>query len=63
MTKTVATKGQATIPKAVRDRLGLQPGSRVDFDLAPDGRVVPVKHGEGAPASRFGGTSEAPAPA
>jgi len=63
MTKTVATKGQATIPKAVRDRLGLQPGSRVDFDLAPDGRVVLVKHGEGAPASRFGGTSEAPAPA
>jgi len=63
MTNTVATKGRATIPKAVRDRLGLQPGSRVDFDLAPDGRVVLVKHGEGAPASRFGGTSEAPAPA
>jgi len=63
MTKTVATKGQATIPKAVRTGWAFSLASRVDFDLAPDGRVVLVKHGEGAPASRFGGTSEAPAPA
>jgi AbrB family looped-hinge helix DNA binding protein len=27
----VTTKGQVTIPKEVRDRLGIEPGSEVDF--------------------------------
>ena len=53
MTTTVTMKGQVTIPKPVRDRLGIEPGSKVDFDLTPDGRVVLVKHGEGAPESRI----------
>ena len=53
MTTTVTMKGQVTIPKPVRDRLGIEPGSKVDFDLAPDGRVVLVKHGGDAPESRF----------
>jgi antitoxin PrlF len=35
----MATKGQMTIPKRLRDRLGLKPGSEVDFELAEDGRV------------------------
>ena len=38
MTK-MTTKGQVTIPKRVRDYLGLEPGSSVDFELAADGRV------------------------
>ncbi|MDO9710731.1 AbrB/MazE/SpoVT family DNA-binding domain-containing protein [Paracraurococcus lichenis] len=36
----VTVKGQVTIPKAIRDRLGLTPGSRVAFDIDPDGQVV-----------------------
>ena len=40
MTRKVTTKGQVTIPKEIRDRLGLTPGSRVVFDVARDGRVV-----------------------
>ncbi len=36
----VTTKGQVTIPKPIRDRLGLTPGSRVDFAVDPDGKVV-----------------------
>lgn len=53
MPTIVTSKGQVTIPKPVRDRLGIVPGSAVDFELGPDGRVVLVKVGEGAPARRF----------
>ncbi len=30
----VTSKGQVTVPKAVRDRLGLRPGDALIFDLA-----------------------------
>jgi antitoxin PrlF len=55
MSTTVTSKGQVTIPKPVRDRLNLKPGSKVEFELAPDGRVVIVKAGRKAapPKSRF----------
>lgn len=53
MATTVTIKGQVTIPKPVRDRLGLEPGSAVDFELAPDGRVVLVKVDGQQPANRF----------
>jgi antitoxin PrlF len=36
----ITTKGQATIPKAVREHLGLKPGDRVKFFMHPDGSVV-----------------------
>jgi antitoxin PrlF len=35
----MTTKGQVTLPKRLRDHLGLKPGSEVDFELAEDGRV------------------------
>ena len=53
MPVTVTTKGQVTIPKPVRDRLGIKPGSTVDFELTPDGHVVLVKLGAHRPRSRF----------
>lgn len=37
---TITVKGQVTVPKLIRDALGLTPGSRVDFDLDEQGRVV-----------------------
>ncbi len=37
---TITSKGQITIPKEVRDRLGLKPGDRVEIYLEPDGRAV-----------------------
>lgn len=53
MTVTVTSKGQVTIPKRVRDHLGIKAGARVDFEVAPDGRVVLVAI-EGQPRrSRF----------
>lgn len=30
-TATITSKGQVTIPKRVRDRLGVNPGDRVEF--------------------------------
>jgi AbrB family looped-hinge helix DNA binding protein len=33
---TLTTKGQVTIPKALRDRLGLQPFDRIEFELVGD---------------------------
>jgi AbrB family looped-hinge helix DNA binding protein len=37
---TVTTKGQVTIPKAVRDELGLKEGDRVAFRVLEDGTVI-----------------------
>jgi antitoxin PrlF len=36
----ITRKGQATIPKAVREHLGLKAGDRVKFFFHPDGSVV-----------------------
>jgi antitoxin PrlF len=40
---TITSKGQVTIPKAVRDLLGIAPGSVIEFERASDGRIVLVK--------------------
>jgi antitoxin PrlF len=53
MATRVTTKGQVTIPKPVRDRLGIRPGNAVDFELAADGRVVLTKVGGKRRVSRF----------
>jgi AbrB family looped-hinge helix DNA binding protein len=38
-TSTLTSKGQITLPKRVRERLGLQPGDRVDFEIEDSGDV------------------------
>lgn len=40
MATRVTSKGQITIPKHIREALGLEPGSRVEFDVDDQGRVV-----------------------
>lgn len=40
MEATLSSKGQATIPKAVRDRLRIQPGDRFKFFFHPDGVIL-----------------------
>ena len=37
---TVTAKGRITIPKAIRRRLGLKPGSRLRFFVGHDDRVM-----------------------
>jgi AbrB family looped-hinge helix DNA binding protein len=45
-TATLTSKGQLTLPKRVRDALGLKPGDQVDFVLDASGevRVRPGAH-------------------
>jgi antitoxin PrlF len=40
MESAITEKGQATIPKAIREHLRLKPGDRVKFFVHPDGSVV-----------------------
>ncbi|MGH7947735.1 MAG: AbrB/MazE/SpoVT family DNA-binding domain-containing protein [Candidatus Binataceae bacterium] len=37
MAVSVTSKGQVTIPKRVREALGITPGSKVEFDIAGGG--------------------------
>lgn len=46
MMTTMTSKGQITLPKAIRDQLGLDAGSILDFALQDDGtiRVCALTH-------------------
>ncbi len=55
MSTTLTVKGQVTIPKQIRDALGLRPGMPVDFAVNQEGQVV-IQSAEAAaqtPADRF----------
>lgn len=39
-TATLTSKGQTTIPKGIRDRLGMKPGDRMTFTLMPNGTML-----------------------
>jgi antitoxin PrlF len=59
MESAITVKGQATIPKAIREHLGLKPGDRVKFFVHPDGTVVllpklPVRALRGMLKSKLG---------
>ena len=60
----VSQKGQVTIPKPVRDHLGIGPGSAVEFDVTPAGDVVLRKRPDSARALRgmFQNYARHPAP-
>jgi antitoxin PrlF len=54
MPTTVTSKGQVTIPKPIRDRLGIKPGTKVTFSLDKDGRAFIQAEDGGRPlTSRF----------
>ena len=53
MATTVTSKGQVTIPKLVREHLGIAPGSKVEFRRTVDGRVVIEKVDAPRKSGRF----------
>jgi antitoxin PrlF len=50
----MTTKGQVTIPKRIRDHLGLKPGSEVEFEYVEGGKVVLKAPNRTRATSRFG---------
>ena len=52
MGTTVTSKGQVTIPKAVRDLLGIEAGTEVEFRRTEDGAVV-LERSDEKPARSF----------
>jgi AbrB family looped-hinge helix DNA binding protein len=53
MANKVTSKGQVTIPKPVRDYLGIEPGTDVNFRRADDGHIIIEKADGTRPPSRF----------
>lgn len=55
MATNLTSKGQVTVPKAVRDYLGLKPGAAVTFERLPNGDVAlrPARATGRARESRF----------
>lgn len=62
MKSTISSKGQITVPAEVRERLGLDPGTIVVFELRDDGVLLrkgsPGEH----PVDRVFGTLKLPRP-
>lgn len=57
MATNITRKGQVTVPKRIRDYLGLKTGSPVEFDRLGNGEIVlrPVRKTAAKPPSRFEG--------
>ena len=49
MKGTVSSKGQITVPKSVRTRYALEPGTEVEFELREDGALLRKKKAERHP--------------
>jgi antitoxin PrlF len=54
MAATVTSKGQVTIPKPIRDRLGIKAGTKVAFTIDKEGRAfLEAEGGRAVQPSRF----------
>lgn len=49
MKSTISSKGQITVPKGVRERYALLPGTEVEFELRDDGALLRKRRGESHP--------------
>lgn len=60
-TSTLTSKGQITLPRDVRQALGLAPGDKIDF-VATDGgyKLVPLRQDIRALKGRFAGRMQRP---
>ena len=54
MKSTLSARGQITIPKKIREQLGLRPGQKVEFE-ARDGLLIGRKRGGQNRVSRITG--------
>jgi antitoxin PrlF len=54
MKATVAERGQVTIPKILRQKLGIKPGSILDFEIK-DAKLIAIKINQQDPVSQVYG--------
>jgi antitoxin PrlF len=59
MKAKVGKRGQVTIPKPLRVRLGIRPGTVLDFE-ASEGRLIAVKVTSAVPVERVDGCLRLP---
>lgn len=57
ITAKVTTKGQITVPKSVRDHLGIEPGDEVEF-IEDDGQYRVRRRPTGSAFARYRGLLE-----
>lgn len=55
MNSSISSKGQITVPKELRDRLGLKAGTTVEFELADGGVLMRKGHKGERPVDRVRG--------
>jgi AbrB family looped-hinge helix DNA binding protein len=59
MKAKVSEKGQVTVPKPLRERLGIRPGDQLDFS-EEHGRLVALKSTSDDPVARVYGILKSP---
>jgi len=60
MQATVGERGQVTIPKELRERMGIRPGQRLEFAEEEGGRIVMRKRATDDTVARVYGTLPVP---
>jgi AbrB family looped-hinge helix DNA binding protein len=49
MKGTISSKGQITVPKRIRERYAMGPGTEVEFELREDGALLRKRGGQAHP--------------
>lgn len=52
---SISSKGQVTVPRKIRERLGLSPGDRVDFVVEGDRTVIRPSRSDENPFAKYRG--------
>jgi AbrB family looped-hinge helix DNA binding protein len=52
---TISSKGQVTVPQAIRNRLGLSAGDRVDFVVEGERTVIRPSRSASSPFDKYKG--------
>ena len=53
MTTTISSKGQITVPAAIREAIGLTAGTKIDLELGPSGTFVARKAADESHFAKF----------
>ena len=55
MTTTISSKGQITVPAAIRQAIGLSPGTQIELKLGPGGTFIARKSAKKSHFEKFRG--------